>query len=320
MTKSKHEKEKKDEVEPAVPHCDDANSETDRVDEQKQCNSCHQTIDVQAKICHYCNRGQGFWGKHVGSISAGVSIAAIIISLVMMVLAIAQLLDARLKNVDASKALQTAENATRAADLALTQAQSAANEIKNLKTEADKLNRLLEKSVKLTSGIAEIQRKSILINEFMMTVINAQNDDRKSFDQLREWAKDSSYLLSSNALSAYETIINQHDPRLVFELKPPFGEGVDPSKFALLELEQMYQSGPSSLRPSLIEYIWKRESFSKRDKMEFLIEIIGDDESLNAVEYAGRYFRKGAELKHLKPLAIEAFLEWWEKNRDKFKE
>ena len=173
MTKSKHKKGKRAKIEPAKPHGDDADSGIDKVDDQKQCNSCYQMIDVEAKVCHYCNRGQGFWSKHVGSISAGTSIAAIIVSFVMMVLAIAQFLDARKKNVDASKALDTAI--------------AVANDVKKIRTEVD------------------IARDEI---NFNLLLARASNDDRASFFKLHDIAITKDHVFQKAAFQAVEQIIS----------------------------------------------------------------------------------------------------------------
>ena len=52
--------------------------------------------------------------------------------------------------------------------------------------------------------------------------------------------------------------------------------------------------------------------------MEFLVEILKNDNSLRAVEYAGRYFNKETGLKK-KTLAASEFLNWWEKNKESIK-
>jgi hypothetical protein len=78
------------------------NSKNKDIDTQKECNSCRQPINTSASICHHCGQRQSPWGKYFGDIAIGVSI-------VMVILATAQFLDARKKNFDASKALGIAK-------------------------------------------------------------------------------------------------------------------------------------------------------------------------------------------------------------------
>lgn len=85
-------------------------------------------------------------------------------------------------------------------------------------------------------------------------------------------------------------------------------------KFSLADLRREYASAPVFLRPALVEYVWNRQDFPKRDRMAFLAEIVARDTSLNAVEYAGRLLSDALEAK-LKPLAVKPLLEIWEQKK-----
>lgn len=47
-----------------------------------------------------------------------------------------------------------------------------------------------------------------MVVEFSETVIRAQNDDRKSYDQLKFWAADDEYSKKEEAAAAYRTIMD----------------------------------------------------------------------------------------------------------------
>ena len=79
------------------------NSKNKNIDTQKKCNSCRQPIHASATVCQHCGQQQGLWRKYFGDI-------AIIVSLVMVILATAQFLNARQKNIDVSIALTTAKS------------------------------------------------------------------------------------------------------------------------------------------------------------------------------------------------------------------
>lgn len=49
------------------------------------------------------------------------------------------------------------------------------------------------------------------------------------------------------------------------------------------------------------------------------MDVMRNDSSLMAVEYAGRYFTSGADLK-IKPAAVDYLYEWWQKNKEMIKE
>ena len=145
--------------------------------------------------------------------------------------------------------------------------------------------------------------------EFTATFNAAQSDDRNAYDQLKNWAIDSTYPFRKRAFKAKGEIYEKHaDPMYMSNLSIPWKEGVEHSKFTLKELIAQYREMPDHFKPALIEYIWKREDFPRRERMAFLIDVMTQDASLKAVEYAGRYFNIGADLKY-KPLTVEKFLE-----------
>jgi hypothetical protein len=171
-----------------------------------------------------------------------------------------------------------------------------------------------EKLQEASKTLSELQ----LAREFTMTVIAAQSDDRKAFDQLRTWADDKSHPFSSLAEKAWRTILEQHaQPFFITDLNFPWREGIDPSKLTFEDLRKSYNDLPSYLKPALTEYIWKRQDLSKKDRMQFLVDVMQYDASLTAVEYAGRFFDSEAKLNY-KPLHVKGFLKWWEESKYKY--
>jgi hypothetical protein len=161
------------------------------------------------------------------------------------------------------------------------------------------------------SQLQEINR----ISEFTRTVIAAQNDSRRAFDQLETWANDAAFPMREEALAAYSTVLDEHaQPMYLSGFSVPWKEGVDPAKMNLIDLRQNYQSAPDWLKPALIEYTWKRDDILKKERMAFLADILAHDRSLNAVEYAGRFLSEALDAK-LKPLAVKPLLQVWEEKK-----
>ncbi len=157
------------------------------------------------------------------------------------------------------------------------------------------------------------------ISAFTQTVIAAQNDDRQAFDQLEIWARDRSFPLREKALNAFRSILDKHSPSMVRGgFKIPWEEGIDPSKLSFDQLRQNYQAAPAWLKPGLIEDIWKRENIPKKQRMEFLVEVVKRDSSLTAVEYAGRYLSSALDA-GVKPLAIKQLLQAWIEKKSSIK-
>jgi len=178
-----------------------------------------------------------------------------------------------------------------------------------------KLKSIDETLQRASKSLNELQ----LISDFSITVFDAQNDDRSAFDKLNTWANDKSYPFSSRAKETWNTIMDAHSsPMYLSDFTIPWSQGVDPTKFTIMDLIKIYESAPSHMRPAFIEYIWKREDFPKKDRMRFLFDVIQHDKSLKAVEYAGRYFTQEAQLK-VKPLAVDRLIQWWNENKDKVK-
>ena len=179
--------------------------------------------------------------------------------------------------------------------------------------EAKKLSEEMDETLqKASKTLSELQQ----ITEFTMTVVAAQNDDRKAFDQLKAWANDKSFPLSARAKQAWNTIFEEHSkPQYISYPKVPWREGLDPSKLTFKDLLQIYGSAPSPLKPMLIEYIWNRQDIPKKDRMQFLIDVMQHDQSLRAVEYAGIFFAQGAQLT-IKQMAVDHMLSWWRDNKN----
>ncbi len=188
---------------------------------------------------------------------------------------------------------------------------------------ADKNSRAEKKLSQLDKSISDgdlAVKELQLYTQFNTTVLAAQNNDRRAYDRLWIWAEDSSFRFQRAAGQAAQTIMDQHDPRMVTAgFNVSWNEGVDPQQLSLAELWQVFRSAPPHIRLGVLEYVWeKRPDISKRDRLQFLADVLSHDENLQVVEYAGRYFAQGTGDK-LKPIAIGPHLKWWEQNKDSIK-
>jgi apolipoprotein N-acyltransferase len=194
-------------------------------------------------------------------------------------------------------------------------AKALSEEVANKNQQAEKKLTILNEAIKKAN---ETLTDLNLTSEFTLTVSAAQNDDRKAFDKLKEWSEDKNNPFSSKAAQAWNTIFESHNDSMYnSNFTIPWTEAVDPSKFLLPKLIQQYNGAPVQLRPALLEYIWKREDIPKIDRLDFMIEIMKQDSSLTAVEYAGRHFTAGTKLK-IKPSAVEYLVSWWNEHRQEY--
>ena len=205
-------------------------------------------------------------------------------------------------------------------DLVAKDAKEAKQLTEDIKSKSDEVEEKVKK-IDSTLEQATAQTKELAsLLEFTNTVVAAQNHDRRAFDRLKRWAEDSSYPYSKEAAQAWQKVMDDHSkPWSVGGFEIPWKEDFDPSKLDIKGLTAQYEQSPVHLRPALLEYIWNRTDISKVVRLDFLMEVMRHDSSLTAVEYAGRYFTSGADLK-IKPLAVDYLYDWWQKNRNTIKE
>jgi hypothetical protein len=134
---------------------------------------------------------------------------------------------------------------------------------------------------------------------------------------LYAWASDrKNYPYHDLAEKALESIIDAHDSTLMFvDLKVPWKEGVDPNRFTMQNLRDIFHTSDKYFRRPLVGYIWGRRDIPARERVDFLIDAIRHDDSLMVVKYASYYLRTVGH--NIKSLAVPFILAWWENNKDK---
>jgi len=152
-----------------------------------------------------------------------------------------------------------------------------------------------------------------LIAEFLGTVVAAHSDNRKAFDKLKVLSNDSSFPFADMAHKAHLVILAKHSEPMMVKRSLNWREEVDPSKLSLDDLRAAYAGADPLSKTAFIDYIWERKDIPKRDRVQFLIDVIRNDDSLMAVEYAGKYLWPVMKKQH-RPLESEAILQWWEEN------
>jgi hypothetical protein len=282
--------------------------------ETSKCKYCKQEILPKASKCNHCGEYQNYWRLFV------------FLPLIMLIIATVQVLEAHKKYVDASIALKKAEEAVRIADSANEDVNKASVEAKRMVTEIKNILDGTEKKVaELDRSIQDGNRAVMelqLLTQFNTVVISAQGDDRDAFDQLRTWAQDASFPFQKTAMQTAQKILDESD--IFFKLLIPntdlfWKEGVDPNKLALPNLWKIYKSDSKGIRLGIVRFLWeKRGDISKKERLQFLADVLKDDKSLEVVKLAGHYFKEGTN-DGLVPLAYTEHLEWWEKNKETIK-
>lgn len=161
-------------------------------------------------------------------------------------------------------------------------------------------------------AVAELQAYTL----FNARVLAAQNDDRHAYDQLWQWREDETYPFRQAAAQAVQTIMDHHNPMLMSTgFSVPWKAEVDPQQLSVDQLRAYVAQAPRAFRIGVLEFVWdKRTDLPKKARLQFLADVLRNDQSLEVVEYAGRYFAQGTGDK-LKPLAIPLHLQWWQEHQ-----
>jgi hypothetical protein len=215
-------------------------------------------------------------------------------------------LKARVENQSATVDL-VASQATKAKDLSETVAAQT-------KEAADSLKTLNAAITDAKVSLDDLKQQE----GFTTLVMEAQSDERQSYDKLRTLAEDQNYRFAKLAGQAWLTIFEAHNgPFMGSGFTIPWKPGVDPSKLSFDELINTYQSAPAPLKPAILEYISHRNDISKLDLLDFLMSVMKNDPSLTAAEYAGRYFTQQTG-QNIKPMALDFLVTWWNEHRHEF--
>jgi len=199
-----------------------------------------------------------------------------------------------------------------------------AKEARQLTDEIKKKSEEVEKKVKEMDQNVERADKNTkelsAVLEFTNTVVAAQSDDRKAYDKLKAWADDPTFRYSKESLQAYVKVMDDHSSGMYSSgFTVPWSAEFDPAKLDLQALSAIYRTAPDHVKLGLIEYIWGRKDLTRLSRLDFLMSVIRTDSSLKAVEYAGRYFTQGTELK-IKPVATDYLSQWWTEHRNEIKD
>lgn len=175
---------------------------------------------------------------------------------------------------------------------------------------------------KITILEEEVQSSTVKlnkINDFTITVLAAQNDDRRAYDKLYSWANNNEYEFQELALNAYIQTLEDHDlAGYKSGYKANWPDNVDPSNLTLKQISEHFNKQYKYAQLGILIYINKRSNISKKDKMTFFVEVIKTNTSLTVIEYAGRFFIKLGKIKS-RPIAIIHLTDWWDKNKDSIK-
>jgi hypothetical protein len=178
----------------------------------------------------------------------------------------------------------------------------------------EKIINMDQKVVKATEKIRNLSSET----DFMSVFNSAQSNNRAAFEKLKLWSEDKDYPYRERALQAYRKIMEDHQSALPLNpVDPQWRPGIDPSNLTFHELCKIYD-GAGIYRAGILKYVLQRKDVTKKEKMQFLVDIIKSEQDLKFLEYAGQCFI-GESKQNVHKIAYWEHLKWWDEHKDEIK-
>jgi len=178
----------------------------------------------------------------------------------------------------------------------------------------EKIINMDQKVAKATEKINNLSTET----DFMTVFNSAQSNDRAAFEKLKIWSEDNDSPYRERASQAYRKIMEDHQLGLPLNpVDPPWKPGIDPSQLTFHQLREIYD-GAGTHRPGVLKYVMQRKDITKKEKMQFLIDIIKSEQNLKFLEYAGQCFI-GESKQNVYKIAYWEHIKWWDEHKDEIK-
>lgn len=168
--------------------------------------------------------------------------------------------------------------------------------------------------------------KGLVVNkEFMVAVLNANNDDRPAFEQLLGWSQDSTIADQLLARQAVMQIINAESRALmVLDTSAATQTNLNSKNLDLTALRIDYLRAVAAgteytSRVPVITQIWNRKDLSRNSRISFLMNVYRREKSIRVSGIIAILIKTetGANFDFLD---IPQVLKWWEENKDLYKD
>lgn len=183
---------------------------------------------------------------------------------------------------------------------------------------APQLKKINENLVHTDSLFSKFQSEFQSLSEFHELAIHVKNDNRFAFDRLMKISADSS---NSRSLQALALVNNLPSELAVSNLLRSSvnwkGLGIDPKTADI----SMFEGIMPKLRPlhniGVMETVWEAQHLSKKERIQFLIDIMINTPSLRCLDIACDLLNEESKV-GLNILRWQRYVEWWEANKDNY--
>jgi len=165
--------------------------------DEKECRYCSKIMPANASVCFHCRQSQTWWKNHIRIDHVGLLIA-----LIMMIIALLQLQEARRERISAASALAKAEEAER-------KAQDTAKDIHNMDIKTKNIFAKLQKSSdEMQTDFLKVKKDTLAFNKYM-------DEAKAEMKVLRErWKKsfETDLAMSARATIRMDSVMFLHVP------------------------------------------------------------------------------------------------------------
>ncbi len=118
---------------------------------------------------------------------------------------------------------------------------------------------------------------------FVTTAFAAITDSREAFDKLDAWARDPSHPYSERARAVWNTVVDDHELAFLSCRGVPnrWDDAGDQDLLTFEQLQTTFASLQTVEKPGALSHIRIREDIPLRERMEFYIQVMRTDQSLN---------------------------------------
>lgn len=155
------------------------------------------------------------------------------------------------------------------------------------------------------------------LENFDLLVTQAKNDDRLAFEKLLELSRNRGHRFREMAGNAISQIYLEATSRDNLARQQANQEGPQRSYLSLEDFTAAYENSIPLYRPALLSGFWSNAQFTDLQKLDFLMHVVRQDKSLQAMVRACVLMDEKAKIG--KPFtAYDKYVDWWAENRSLF--
>lgn len=180
---------------------------------------------------------------------------------------------------------------------------------------APRLKKIDESLTEAGNALSQLQS----LSGFYGLAIRVRSDDRHAFDSIMEIFDNPSDPRLSQAHAIVSNLPKDMDILNLLEYQVDWKElGIDPDVADISAFEGAMRQLMPIYQTKVMETVWRAQHLSKRDRVQFLIDIMVNTSSLRSLDKACRLLNEESKVgKNF--LAWQEYPKWWDSRKDDYK-